>query len=86
MKYISQEHQGFDSAVYGRNQNLKMINQSINCPVVISGGAGDVNHFVKAAKFSSISGLCASSIFHFDKLNIKSLKEDLKKNNIEIVE
>lgn len=65
---------------------IKLITDDVKCPVVVSGGAGITNHFLEAAKFDCISGLSASSIFHFDKLNIKDLKKELKIKNIEIVE
>jgi len=65
---------------------IKLITNDVRCPIVISGGAGKANDFTKASKFSCISGLSASSVFHFDKLNILNLKQELQKNNIEVVE
>ena len=47
---------------------------------------GNPEDFTKAAKFSCISGLSASSVFHFNKLEILDLKKELKENNVEIVE
>tara|TARA_B100001964_G_C14196240_1_gene583520 strand:+ start:696 stop:1451 length:756 start_codon:yes stop_codon:yes gene_type:complete len=65
---------------------IKLITNDVKCPIVISGGAGKPDDFTKAAKFNCISGLSASSVFHFNKLNILNLKKELKENNVEIVE
>jgi len=65
---------------------LKISTKNTKCPIVISGGAGTLNHFLEAAKTNQISGLSASSIFHFNKLKILEIKKNLKKNNINIVE
>ena len=65
---------------------IKLITNDVKCPIVISGGAGKSEDFTKAAKFNCISGLSASSVFHFNKLEILDLKKELKENNIEIVE
>ena len=64
---------------------IKLLADSVKCQVVLSGGAGTTGHFLEATKFNCISGLSASSIFHFDKINIIDLKKNLKQNNIEIV-
>jgi len=65
---------------------IKLITNDVKCPIVISGGAGKPDDFTKAAKFNCISCLSASSVFHFNKLNILNLKKELKENNVEIVE
>jgi len=65
---------------------IKLITNDVRCPIVISGGAGKPDDFTKASKFSCISGLSASSVFHFDKLNILNLKKELQENNVEVVE
>ena len=69
-----------------QNQLIKLITNDVRCPIVISGGAGKPDDFTKASKFSCISGLSASSVFHFDKLNILNLKKELQVNNVEVVE
>ena len=55
---------------------IRLLADSVKCPVVLSGGAGAVDDFLEAAKFNCISGLSASSIFHFDKINIVDLKKN----------
>ena len=71
---------GFDISL------LKISTKDTKCPIVISGGAGTLDHFLEAAKSNCISGLSASSIFHFNKLKILELKKNLKKNDINIIE
>ena len=71
---------GYDFSLFDQ------MSEDTKCPIVISGGAGNISHFLEAAKLKLISGLCASTIFHFNKLKVVDLKQGLKKNKIEIVE
>ena len=71
---------GFDLSL------IRLLDNNTKCPIVISGGAGNFNHFLEATKFDYISGLSASSVFHFNKINILDLKKDLKNNKVNIVE
>lgn len=71
---------GFDLSL------IKLLDNNTKCSIVISGGAGNFNHFLEATKFDYIHGLSASSVFHFNKINILDLKKDLKNNKVNIVE
>jgi len=71
---------GFDFSL------LKIFEKNLKCPLVISGGAGNLEHFLEVLKYKYIDGLSASTIFHFNKFNILDVKNALKKNNINIVE
>ena len=71
---------GFDLSL------IRLLDNNTKCPIVISGGAGNFNHFLEATKFDYISGLSASSVFHFNKINILDLKKDLKNSKVNIVE
>jgi len=71
---------GFDFSL------INMFEKNLKCPLVVSGGAGELEHFLEAAKYEHIDGLSASTVFHFNKFNILDVKNNLKKNNINIVE
>ncbi len=71
---------GFDLSL------IRLLDNNTKYPIVISGGAGNFNHFLEATKFDYISGLSASSVFHFNKINILDLKKSLKDNKVNTVE
>lgn len=59
------------------------IASSVNIPIIASGGAGKLEHFKDAAN-AGADGLLAASLFHYDMISIKDLKEYLKKENVEV--
>lgn len=70
--------QGFDIAL------LKKINDSIRIPLIASGGAGNIQHFIDVFKEADVDGALAASIFHYGEVHIPDLKEELKKNGIQV--
>ncbi|MFW6318925.1 MAG: imidazole glycerol phosphate synthase subunit HisF [Bacillota bacterium] len=63
---------------------LKKITEVVNVPVIASGGAGCIQDFIDVAKQTTSDGYLAASVFHFNTININTLKETLKSNNIDI--
>ena len=63
---------------------LKQLTNAVSVPVIASGGAGTKEHFLDAFKFANVDACLAASLFHFDILQIKFLKEFLKENNINV--
>ena len=64
---------------------LKLICEAVNVPVIASGGAGNIQHFVDLFKeIPDIDAGLAASIFHFGEVKISDLKQELKKNNITV--
>ena len=64
---------------------LRLVCEAVNVPVIASGGAGNIQHFVDL--FSAIPNIdagLAASIFHFGEVKINDLKAELKKNNIRV--
>ena len=59
------------------------VSESINIPVIASGGAGSKEHFLDLFKTNINAGL-AASIFHYGEIPIPELKEYLIKQNISI--
>ena len=60
------------------------VSNSINIPVIASGGAGSKDHFVDLFKNTTISAGLAASIFHYSEIPIPELKEYLIAQNIPI--
>ncbi len=64
---------------------LKAVNEVVNVPVIASGGAGKIQHFVDLFnEIPDIDAGLAASIFHFGEVEIKDLKQELKNNNINV--
>jgi len=53
-------------------------------PVIASGGAGNMDHFVEVFEKASADAALAASIFHFKEIAIPGLKEYLSGRNISI--
>lgn len=64
---------------------LKLVCEAVNVPVIASGGAGNIQHFVELFEaIPNIDAGLAASIFHFGEVAIKDLKNVLKENNIRV--
>jgi cyclase len=63
---------------------LAKLNELLDIPVIASGGAGSMGHFVDAFVLGKADAALAASIFHFDEINIPELKAFLKQRNISI--
>src|SRR5690606_1155809 len=63
---------------------LAEINRQINIPIIASGGAGKIEHFVDVFETSNVDAALAAAVFHYGEINIGELKEVLQKNNINI--
>ena len=62
----------------------KAVSESVNVPVIASGGAGTMEHFTEVFKEGKADAALAASIFHYDEIKIAELKAYLKNNGIEI--
>lgn len=62
---------------------LKLVCDAVKVPVIASGGAGNMQHFVDLFKeIPDIDAGLAASIFHFGEVAIPDLKQELKNNGI----
>ena len=62
---------------------LRKVTETVNVPVIASGGAGSVAHFVELfKKIPDIDAGLAASVFHFGEIQISDLKKELQKNGI----
>ena len=64
---------------------LDAVCNAVNVPVIASGGAGGVSHFIDLFKaLPKVDAGLAASIFHFGEVAIPDLKKELAKNNIPV--
>ena len=74
-----------DGCKNGYEINLtKLVSESVNIPVIASGGAGCLKDFYDAFTSGKADACLAASLFHYKELEIKKLKEYLKDNSIEV--
>ena len=66
------------------NEALALLTKLVNIPIIASGGAGNIQHFIDCFKESNADATLAASVFHFKEIEIKKLKEELRKNNIPV--
>jgi len=62
----------------------RAIADSIDIPVIASGGVGKLEDFVEGVKNGHASALLAASVFHFGTFSILEVKEYLMKNNVAV--
>jgi len=71
-------HDGYDIPL------LSAVNASVRLPVIASGGAGSVRHIHEALTEGGAEAALAASIFHFGKLSIGTVKEELAALGLEV--
>ena len=66
------------------NEITSIVSDSVNIPVIASGGAGTLEHFYDAFTKGKAEAVLAASLFHFKEIEIMELKQYLKNKNIDI--
>lgn len=66
------------------NDITKLISENVNVPVIASGGAGTIKHFIDAFNIGKADAALAASVFHYHEINIMDLKTELKNYKIEV--
>ena len=59
------------------------VRELVSIPLIASGGAGTVQHFVDVAKVG-VDAVLAASVFHFGTLSIAEVKEGLRAEGFEV--
>lgn len=62
----------------------KTVSQSVQIPVIASGGAGRMEHFLDAFTEGAADAVLAASLFHFKEIEIIDLKRYLKGHGISV--
>ena len=61
---------------------LKKMNDMLQIPIVASGGAGSVQHFIDVFEYTDVSAALAASVFHFKEIEIMDLKRSIMARGI----
>ncbi len=69
---------GFDCTL------LKKINDTLSIPLIASGGAGQIQHFVDVFEQTNVDAALAASVFHYGEIRIPELKSVLREHAIEV--
>jgi len=80
--FTSMDHDGTKAGF--ANKALSKLAEIVNIPIIASGGAGSVQHFVDAFKEGKADAALAASVFHFGEIPIPELKKELRKHDIPI--
>ena len=62
----------------------RAVSEAVNVPVIASGGAGTMEHFVDVFNAGKADAALAASIFHYKEIGIPELKTFLKEKAIEV--
>ena len=69
---------GFDSAL------TAAVSAAVSIPVIASGGAGTLDHFVDVFTAGRADAALAASIFHYAETSVRALKEHLRAHHIPV--
>ncbi len=62
----------------------KAVASAVKIPVIASGGAGKKEHFLEALTQGGAEAALAASLFHYKELEIKEVKEYLRKKGVSV--
>lgn len=61
---------------------LQALSEITTIPIIASGGAGAIEHFVEAVQRGKADAVLAASLFHFRELRINDIKKAFRENGI----
>ena len=62
----------------------KLISESVQVPLIASGGVGNLQHLVDGVKMGGADAVLAASIFHYGEYSIQEAKVYMSKNDIQV--
>jgi len=62
----------------------RAIAETVNIPVIASGGAGTMEHFYEALTEGKADAALAASLFHYKELEIRQVKEYLRDKGVPV--
>lgn len=74
--FTSMDHDGTKNGF--ANEALAKLTETVNIPVIASGGAGNTQHFIDTFKEGKADAALAASVFHFKEIEIHALKTNLQ--------
>jgi cyclase len=80
--FTSMNHDGVKNGF--ANEALAKLSENLNIPIIASGGAGEMKHFVDVFNKGKADAALAASIFHYKEIAIPDLKNYLRTNNIPV--
>lgn len=80
--FTSMDHDGTKAGF--ANQALARLSKEGNIPIIASGGAGNVSHFIDTFTTGNADAALAASIFHFGEISVPNLKQALKAQQIAV--
>jgi imidazole glycerol-phosphate synthase subunit HisF len=80
--FTSMNHDGTKKGF--ANAQLAQLSESLQIPVIASGGAGTMDHFVDVFTLGKADAGLAASIFHFKEISIPQLKQYLHSRAIPV--
>jgi cyclase len=66
------------------NEALARLSETVNIPIIASGGAGNMQHFADTFINGKADAALAASVFHFQEIEIPELKRFLRSEEIEV--
>lgn len=64
----------------------RAVAEAVSIPVIASGGAGTLDHFVEAVRDGKAAAVLAASVFHFGTFTIPQVKAYLKEHDLPVNE
>lgn len=80
--FTSMDHDGTKQGF--ANAALKKLSETVSVPIIASGGAGDMTHFVDTFAHGNADAALAASVFHFKEIGIPDLKTYLRQHKIPV--
>ena len=80
--FTSMDHDGTKAGF--ADAALARLSEEVNIPIIASGGAGKVEHFIDTFTNGKADAALAASIFHFGEISVPDLKNALKAQQIAV--
>ena len=78
--FTSMDHDGTKEGY--ANEAIARLSENINLPIIASGGAGKITHFINTFIHGKADAALAASVFHFGEISIPELKKKLKEERV----
>ena len=78
--FTSMDHDGTKQGF--ANTALRQLTETVTVPVIASGGAGTMQHFIDTFVEGNADAALAASVFHFKEISIPELKNELRSHKI----